>query len=124
MSSSFQYSHIIYPPAPIAKFIVRGPQAEETLNGLLDSGSDATMIPLSILVQIGARFQSTDRIRTVGGGIQDVELYLVAIQIAGHNLYGIEAVATEYEDEIIIGRDVLNHLITILDGINSMTEIS
>jgi len=60
----------------------------------------------------------------VTGRSERVELYFVEIQIGDLKIPGIKAVSTQFSNEVILGRDVLNHLIITLDGIAGTTEIS
>ena len=53
-----------------------------------------------------------------------VDLYMVQVQIGEFTLRGVKAVASRTGNEVILGRDVLNHLIVTLDGIAGTVEIS
>ena len=108
---------------PVAEVVIRA-QREVTVTALLDSGADATMLPMTILRKVGARFVRKQRMRGVVGGFVEVSRYRVEVEIGGERLRGILAVGTDAETEFILGRDVLNHLIVTLDGIGSVTEIS
>ena len=123
MSVTFPYNRGYEPSMPVAEITVRGERPIE-LTALIDTGADASILPLPILRSIGARFLEIHQVRDAMGRALPVSLYLVTVEIAGHRMYGIEAIAAETSDEIIIGRDVLNHLIVTFDGIGGETEIS
>jgi hypothetical protein len=91
---------------------------------MLDSGADATMIPITTLRTIKARFARTHTMRGIIGRARSVELYFVEIKIGSYKIPGIKAVAAESSTHAIIGRDVLNQLIVTLDGISGVTDIS
>ncbi len=91
---------------------------------LLDSGADGSMIPLDVLRQIGARYQETRYLRGVTGVRQTADLYLVTIHIGPHKITGIRATAVSDGSEVIVGRDVLNHLVVTLNGLANVTEIA
>lgn len=57
------------------------------------------------------------------GYTETVNLYLVEVQIDSYKIPGIRAVGLK-TTEAILGRDVLNHLIITLNGIEELTEIS
>jgi predicted aspartyl protease len=126
MLASFSYDISYEPAAPVIEIQIGasdGTPARLKLTGLIDTGADATMIPLDMLQAAGARFVQRRGLRGVTGERQTVSLYLVAIHIDEHTVHGIRAVATSSGGEIIIGRDVLNNLIVTLNGLASITEI-
>lgn len=57
------------------------------------------------------------------GYTETVNLYLVEVQIDSYKIPGIRAVGLK-TTKAILGRDVLNHLIITLNGIEGLTEIS
>ena len=57
------------------------------------------------------------------GESQPVAVHLVDIEIDGHRLPGIEVIADDYSDQAILGRNVLNKLILLLDGAAPQTDI-
>ena len=124
------YDRIHYdPPAPVVDIIVKPRPASswpvgENVRALLDSGADATMLPESLLARIGAIRIDRRRSRGVYGQARMVSVYLVDIQIGRLVVPLIRAIGLSDNDEPLIGRDVLNHLIVTLDGIGSVTEVS
>lgn len=122
LTISFNYEGTYVPSAPVATIQVYAKSAIE-LVALLDSGADGTMIPVNVLRQIGARYQETRAMRAVSGVRQTVDLYLVTVQIGSHKLRGIRAAAVTVGSEVILGRDVLNHLVVTFNGLAGMTEI-
>jgi predicted aspartyl protease len=123
MAIAFAYDPTYQPPAPVVEVLIRA-ASEATGQALLDSGADGTMTPITMLRQIRARFARTHKMRGVLGHALVVELYFVEVQIDSHRIPGIKAIAAESTAEIIIGRDVLRHLVVTLDGIAGLTEIS
>jgi predicted aspartyl protease len=95
------------------------------LSALVDSGADATLIPVDILNAIKAPFIRTHTMVSVNNTRHTVDIYRLRIRVgAGPALYGVRAVATPQGGEAILGRDVLNHLIVTLNGLAGVTEIS
>jgi hypothetical protein len=82
------------------------------------------MIPHPLILRIGSKFARTYQMTGVTGQTERVELYFVDIEIDGLKIPGIKAVSSQFSNEVILGRDVLNHLIITLNGIESRTEIS
>jgi predicted aspartyl protease len=118
-----------YPSAPVLDITVRSSPAlnqpgGETIRVLVDSGADATMLPETLLVNIGAQRIDRRRSRGIYGQVRTVSLYLVDVQIGLLVIPSIQAIGIAADDEPLLGRDVLNHLIVTLDGIGGVTEIS
>lgn len=124
------YDRIHYdPPAPVIDIIVKprpaaSAQTSERVCALIDSGADATMLSESLLVRIGAAKIDRRRSRGVYGQTRTVSIYLVDIQIGLLVIPSIRVIGMSDEEEPLLGRDVLNHLIVTLDGIGGMAESS
>ena len=115
----FHYSRDFFPPAPVVEvtFIT----AAESLrvgpfSALIDSGADATIVPIAYLNEIQALPTVEMTIRSQWGERRRVLLYLIDVQIGQVVLPGIEVVGDDFSDEIVLGRDVLNRLRLLLDG--------
>ena len=120
--TSFLYDSNYMPSAPVIKMLVHARSSVEVI-ALVDSGADATIIPINLLRKIGATYVKAQQMRGIIGRSQEVDLYLVTIQISIHRLPGIRVIAANPGTEIILGRDVLNHLIVALNGLAGVTEI-
>ncbi len=125
MTISFAYE-ANYPGAafPVAVATIVGRNAKSTVViGLIDSGADATILPIAILRQINARRGEVAWARSITGQRYQVNLYQVKISIGEYVMPGVEVIANERTDEVIWGRDVLNQLYVILDGPGENTQI-
>lgn len=120
--NSFLYDESYIPSAPIVRLTLRANKAVE-VTALVDSGSDATLIPINILKAIGARHTKTKRLRGVTGVAKLVGLYTVNLHINTDLVHSVHVVAGDKGTEIILGRDVLNHHVVTLDGPAGVTEI-
>jgi hypothetical protein len=100
-----------------------GSGLQRTIEGLIDSGSDATQIPARILRAVGARETDQRWARDLSGVRYPVDMYMVQLTIGSLLLYGIEVIGKERTDEVIIGRDVLNQMIVTLNGLAHITEL-
>ncbi|MEI2611793.1 MAG: retroviral-like aspartic protease family protein [Candidatus Promineifilaceae bacterium] len=127
MSISFNYSRQFDPTMPIVEVSVRAvgtSHPASVVTALVDSGADATIFPLSVLQQVGARYVRGRVMRGVTGIPENVDTYLVSIQIGPYTVHGIRAVAYGTNMTPIIGRDVLNNLVVTLDGLAQETVVS
>ncbi len=124
---SFDYNAVYDPPAPVIEITLRKSvpaRTEVTLSALVDSGADATMIPITALQRIEARYVETRQMRGVVGSLYPVDLFLIAIQIGPYTFPKIHAIAAAPDGEAIIGRDLLNQLVITLNGLASVTEVN
>ena len=124
MPNSFPYNKIdYYPAAPVADLTITGTKSVK-LSALIDSGSDNSMIPFPALAAAGAEYIETKRVRGLFGHARNANLYLVDVQEGDYQVPAIRVIGVTPGETAIIGRDVLNHLIVLLDGIGSVTEVS
>lgn len=124
MSNSFPYNKVdYYPAAPVADITITGTKSV-TLSALIDSGADASMMPFTALTAAGAEYTETKRARRLFGHARNANLYLVDVQLGDYHLPAVQVIGVPPGEIAIIGRDILNHLIVVLDGIGSTTEIS
>ena len=61
--------------------------------------------------------------RSQWGEARTVSIYLVDLEVAGHLLPAVEVIADERENEFLLGRNVLNRLILLVDGPRERTDI-
>lgn len=115
-SYHFDYNRTYNPPAPVISVRLRSSRGgiSALLPAFVDSGADATMVPVAFLEQIRAPFEDTRNLIGVTGLRRSVRLYAISVQIGTDIIYGIDAVG--YGEEIVLGRDVLNQLTVILEG--------
>jgi predicted aspartyl protease len=117
---SHAYNRRDYDPAmPVVEITVRRAtpgELEAPVLALVDSGADATMLPVDVLTAVGARHLETRQMRGVTGHLLAVDTYLVTILLGPYIFPGIEAIAMNEGTEAILGRDVLNQLETTFDG--------
>lgn len=124
---SFEYDSSYPGPAfPVMEIGLSNHRGEHltATTAYIDTGSDASAIPAAMLAQISARHLDYRWARGIEGTRYAVNMYLVTIHIASQQLKGIQVIANEHTDEVIIGRDVLNQLHLTLDGLGLTTTIS
>jgi len=92
---SFDYDSTYDPAAPFVEIEVDGYHeslGKRTLWAMVDSGADATMIPLRVLKAIGASYKESLWMRGTAGGRIEVDLYLVSICIGSNFIRGLHVV--------------------------------
>jgi len=122
----FPFDASFEPPFPAVEVILRNDDRDRrtgVLPALLDTGSDGTLVPLNRLWEIRAAALSDARIHSHWGEERRVQLFAVDIQIVDTVLPSVIVVGDDQGAEIILGRNVLNKLTTLLDGPRHVTDI-
>jgi hypothetical protein len=65
----------------------------------------------------------TAKLRMHWGEAEAVSIHLVDLDVAGYRLPAIEVVADDYSGQVLLGRNVLNKLILLLDGPQNRTDV-
>lgn len=115
----FPYRADYDPPIPALPVRLHSPVTDKFVGpeaALVDTGSDATMVPLRVLLAIGAEETAPGWLVTVTGERQAVALYFVDIYLEQDIAPGIRVVADQEGDDIVLGRDFLNRFSLFLDG--------
>jgi predicted aspartyl protease len=95
-----------------------------TIQALVDSGADATILPVRYLQAAGVEMVGKARMRWGGHLGQVYDVYLAVVNIGTLQMPGIRILADKHRDEPVLGRDVLNHLVVTLNGPGSVVEVS
>ncbi len=116
---STPYSHAYSPPAPILEIALALPTESplyDSVFALVDSGADGTFVQIEYLITLDARPEYQVRVRghLSGGSIADV--YTVDIVIDSLHLPSIDVIADMENQEVVLGRNVLNKLVLLMDG--------
>ena len=119
MVYAYDYDLAYLPAMPVVTVQIGRPDAATslTLPALVDSGADATMIPIRHLKQVNAIKRQQVFIRSVSGKRAGAYLYTISLQFAHYERQRINVVGNQDTNETIIGRDILNHLVVTLDGL-------
>ncbi|WP_420644730.1 aspartyl protease family protein [Candidatus Leptofilum sp.] len=127
MNVQFEYDRSYLPPAPVVTLTVHGYSDDvqpATIQAMVDSGADGTMLPTAVLTQIEASYVDSVRMSGVTGTVERRDRYRVRLQIGDIVIKGIDAIAIKSENEGLIGRDVLNQLIVTLNGLAAELTIA
>ncbi|MBI4673767.1 MAG: hypothetical protein HY741_19135 [Chloroflexi bacterium] len=93
------------------------------LRALVDTGADATIVPIDFLLRVRAEESGWAGLHPFMGETKRVQKYLIDIQVDTWVLPGIYVVADPTGQELILGRDVLNKLPLFLDGPEQQTDL-
>jgi predicted aspartyl protease len=93
------------------------------LVAVIDTGADGTLVPTSFLEAVEAIGVGDAVLRSVLGEIREVHLFEVDLRCGDAVLPGVLVAGDESGTEILLGRNVLNKLILLLDGHSLSTEL-
>lgn len=115
MRRQFAYDETQNPPAPILPLGVADPRGEGTvlLPALVDTGADCTLIPPGIARTLRLPVVGRVEITGVGGACARAWVHAAFVEIAG---LGVLTRVVAFENEAILGRDLLNRIVALLDG--------
>lgn len=124
---NFTYSIDYVPPAPIMDIqlgVSEGAFTIGPLSVIVDTGADATIVPTRYIEQLDIPADDQKYLRGQWGERRIVDIYWVDIGIENLRLPLMETVADDLGNEVILGRNILNKLILLLNGPKNMLEVS
>ena len=120
------YTRGVQPPGPTLSIrlqAVATNQSTALISALVDTGSDATILPLHYLLEIVAEETAPGRLRSFSGERVPVALYFVDVRLGELLLPGVRVAGSLQLQEALLGRDVLNKLVVLLDGPRAETSV-
>ncbi len=112
-----------FPVLPVVLRQIDGSARTSPLSALVDSGADVTIAPKALLTTVGAEEIFSGYLRAHWGGRRPVTVVLVDLEVEGQLLPGIEVVGDEQGQDVLVGRNVLNKPIVLLDGPGRVTDV-
>lgn len=125
MTYTFDYDVSYSPAMPVVEVEIKGMKEgpNRSLVAIVDSGADATIIPVEHLEEVSATLGSQVWLRGATHQRIAVDLYWIWLHIGEHAPMYLEVVGDAKGTEVILGRDVLNQLIVTLNGLAAVVEI-
>ncbi|MDM8527731.1 retroviral-like aspartic protease family protein [Anaerolineales bacterium HSG24] len=123
----FSYDTSYFPPAPTIEIWLSAPDestAQGPLMAFIDTGADLSLIPMAYLKPLQTQIDDYRYLRSQWGEHRMVAIYSLDIRIGQLKFPAIEVVGDELEDEIILGRNLLNKLVMMLHGPQQMLTLS
>ena len=93
-----------------------------SLSWKIDTGADVTVIPMSLAAGIGLTATRYAWISAYDGTLSLRPVYYATFEFCGVSLSSVRCVESQ-RDIALIGRNVLNQLVLVLDGPNLEFEV-
>lgn len=122
----YSYATEFHPPAPFVQVTLRNPTTGEQRQGIpaqLDTAADRTLLPEAVALSLHLNRIGETLIGGFGGTVTVVPLYGVLLGVHTFPPRLIEVLAHPEEQWVLLGRDVLNQLRSLLDGPATALEI-
>jgi predicted aspartyl protease len=124
MSYSYsKNSQFPYPVIPVTIYRSEGTVLTSTLLAQVDTGAEVTMVPAALLTLTESDLIHIVRLRSHWGEPRSVRLYQVDMTVGDERLSAVKIIADPYGTEILLGRNVLNRLILLFDGMKLQTDL-
>ncbi len=128
-TTKFNHDTSFYPPAPVMDVSFFRPLSSDAAKGihisaLIDSGADITVVPQKIVDRL--RLYPVDEILVAGYTGETIRelAYSVVVKIASFTPQIIKVAGYRGGDIALIGRDLINQWILVLNGKERVFEIS
>lgn len=122
---SHHFSTDYEPPIPVVQVRLSYSDGRftDSLQAIIDTGADATIIPEGIARQIRATPLNPGILEPQWGETHPVTIYLLNVEIESMRLPGVVVAGDPSAAEIILGRNVLNKLPLFIDGPSQQTDL-
>jgi predicted aspartyl protease len=112
------YDRQVEPPAPFVDILAAHPrnlESAQRLRAKLDTGSDISAIPLSLIDELGLSPESQIIVEGYDSRVATLATYYITLTVAQVRFQLLEVIAFP-EPYILLGRDVLNDFYAQLNG--------
>ncbi len=122
----FSYDSSFFPPAPSIEIRLGAPDASLAIGpvrAFVDTGADVSIVPIRHIEPLALQADNRKFLRSGWGERRLVDVYLLDVGIGNLRLSLIEIIADERGSEVILGRNVLNKLVVLLNGPKAFLEL-
>ena len=115
MTRRFAYDEGREPPAPVLPLLIAAPgsPAAVLVASLVDTGADCTLVPVQIARRLRLPLVDWLLVEGLGGAVRRAPVHAALVRFGGLRCLARVIV---FDSEAIIGRDLLNRRVVLLDG--------
>jgi predicted aspartyl protease len=126
MIYSFDYNTSYEPPIPLVEVNIGiiGQDSSIQVPAIVDSGADGSIIPAQIVQRLNIEPSGWVRIINLDSISRRIPIYLLKISIGSLYIGALHIGGDKTINQMILGRDVLNHFIVTLNGLANVVQIS
>lgn len=117
--AGFRYFTGVEPPAPYVNLLLSAPGSTRDrlkVPAQIDTGAYKTVIPLALVEPPGLTQVRELRVEGLDGAIVLLDTFLIELTIDGLSPVTVEALTSQAEVVVLLGRDVLNRYRIELNG--------
>ena len=104
-------------PAPVLDVVVSWRRQRRVVAALIDSGAGRTAIPGALVNDLNLRQISEASVSGLNPGqTEKYGIYLIDIECSGDSIDSLPVIAVPGKPYVLVGRDILNRRVTVLDG--------
>ncbi len=120
----FRYNPSFQPPAPMLRVGISAPQGQGViqLQALIDTGSDISILPESVIEGLGIIRAGTVELEGYDGETTEATAFIVRVSLLTGRQWSVAVVAWS-QSHGLIGRNLLNHWRLTLDGPKGIVTI-
>jgi predicted aspartyl protease len=121
----YKYSQRFDPPAPVMTLSVIVPLSAQRalVEGLVDSGADISVVPINVVRNLRLSRVDFALVSALEQGTREVAVYAAAVGIDGVLTPTVQRVIAWERDYALLGRDILNRLLVLMNGPERRLEV-
>ena len=123
---STAYNDDYWPPFPVLEISLAVRDESPIiapLHALIDTGADGTFVPVKYIKLLNIPVSGQMVVHPHFGTPQLAHTHTLDILVASYRFSAIEVVGDSHSKEIIVGRNLLNKLVLLLDGPQTLTDV-
>ena len=118
------YDTRFQPPAAYTEIRIVNPVSGNavTYPAKLDTGATLTVLPRNVVAELGLVADGQVTVRGYDRVQVERPAYFVHLEVEGYSFSDVKVTASP-RDDVLLGRDVLNHFVVTFDGKNRAVEM-
>jgi predicted aspartyl protease len=123
---STTYTDAYWPPFPVLEISLAIRDQTPSIGpfqALIDTGADGAFVPVKYIKQLKIPVSGQMIVHPHFGTPQVAHTHTLDILVGSFRFSAIEVVGDNQEKDLIVGRNLLNKLVLVLDGLRRQTDV-